>query len=529
MTSAFDLAVSPASIARAVVAVATWIAIAGVNGADLPRPAAPADAGYRIIGAGITGASQLQPGAGTESKLELVSSDVRLVQAFDWAKRQARAYAHDNDPVGPWYEGGEPGRESFCMRDISHQVMGGHALGLDRHTLNMLHRFAENISESRDWCSYWGMTRMNQPRRVDYENDAKFWYCLPANFDVVAACYRMYLWTGDPAYVSDPVFLNFYDRSVNAYVERWALDIDHIMTRPRLLNVRGLYDPKDKFQPNRGLPGYDEQTPGYVASAELLATQYAAYTAYAYFQEFDGHRERARTFAERAAAVRQLVNTTWWNDADHTFYARVDADHRLTGRGSGAFLLHGVVDSPAKIESALASLAQGRTSAEVLYRYGRPEGAYDQMMDVAFGAGSRREYPEVSYAWVGALVNGTLGVNVEAPSPLDAWVKGYWVDKVVRTISGLGTKVAWAELRNLPIRANEITVRQDGMVKTTLVNQSGPAFIWQACFAGAHPKLLVNGRAMDATQEAAPTGEPVSSVRVTLGAGGAVTVAVPSP
>jgi hypothetical protein len=517
-----------------------YIFLAASTGAMALPPSGAADAatapvpparetGYRIIGAGITGASQLQAGVGTEAKLELASSDARLVQAFDWAKRQARVYAHDGDPVGPWYEGGEPGRESFCMRDISHQVMGGHALGLDAHTRNMLHRFAENISESRDWCSYWGMTRMNQPRRVDYKNDAQFWYCLPANFDVVAACYRMYLWTGDAAYVNDPVFLNFYDRSVTEYVERWALDVDHVMTRPRLLNVRGLFDPKDKFQPNRGIPGYDEQTPGYVMSAELLATQYAAYTAYAYFQEFNGRSDKARAFVQRAAAVRQLVDSTWWNEADRSFYARINDSHQLDGRGGGVFLLHGVIDDRAKVKAALGTLGTNRTSAEILYRYGEADAAYERMMDVAYGAGSRREYPEVSYAWIGALVNGTMGVNVEAPSPLDAWSKGYWVEKVVRTMPGLGTKVAWAELRNLPIRANEITIRQDGPTKTTLVNQSGPAFIWQACFAGAHQNLLVNGQAMKATQEPGPMGDPVSSVRVTLGAGGAVTVSVPPP
>ena len=65
--------------------------------------------------------------------------------------RSRRAYARDGDPVGAWYEGGEPGRESFCVRDVSQHVLGGHALGTG-------------------------------PRRVDYEDDARFWYCLAANF-----------------------------------------------------------------------------------------------------------------------------------------------------------------------------------------------------------------------------------------------------------------------------------------------------------------------------------------------------------
>lgn len=482
--------------------------------------------GYRIIGAGITGASQLQPDAGKQSKLTLKSSDEQLVKAFDWAKRQACSYARDEgDPVGAWYEGGEPGRESFCMRDISHQVMGGHALGLVKHNFNMLHRFAENIAESRDWCSYWGMTRMNLPRRVDYRDDSRFWYCLPANFDVVAACCRMYLWTANPAYINDPVFLNFYEHSMTDYVERWALGPEAIMTRPRLLNVRGIFDPSDKFQPNRGLPGYDEQTKGYTAGSDLIGKEYAAFVAYAYIQDMRGRQDQAQKFMEKAVELRKLINTAWWNEAGQYFYQRLDKDHKGEGRGGAIFLLHDAVDD-AKIKGALGGDNGGRGGAEILYKYGQADAAYERMLYTALDPRSRREYPETSFSWVGTLVNGTMGINLEAPAPYDAWVKGYWVDKVVRTLPGLGTKVAWTELSELPVRANTIAVRHDGVRKTRVINQHGPAFIWQACFAGAHESLLVNGNPAKALVEQGPLGE-VSSVRVTIGAGGGATVEVP--
>ncbi|MFA6126609.1 MAG: hypothetical protein WC699_04845 [Bacteroidales bacterium] len=39
------------------------------------------------------------------------------------------SFVFEDDPVGPWYEAAEPGREAFCMRDVSHQSMGAHALG----------------------------------------------------------------------------------------------------------------------------------------------------------------------------------------------------------------------------------------------------------------------------------------------------------------------------------------------------------------------------------------------------------------
>jgi len=189
----------------------------------------------------ITGASEVSPQASpTRSRLEFDSSDARLVEGFNRAKRQAMAYVFDKDPVGPWYEAAEPGREAFCMRDVAHQAMGAHALGLARYNLNMLRRFAENVSDAKDWCSFWEIDRFNRPAPVDYANDSLFWYNLPANFDILDACYRMYLWSGDLSYVNDPAFLNFYNRTVTDYVERWGLSVDEIMTRPRLLNVRGI-------------------------------------------------------------------------------------------------------------------------------------------------------------------------------------------------------------------------------------------------------------------------------------------------
>lgn len=49
---------------------------------------------------------------------------VHLNQVLEWAKEQALAYAFEDDPVGLWYEAALPGREAFCMRDVSHQSMG---------------------------------------------------------------------------------------------------------------------------------------------------------------------------------------------------------------------------------------------------------------------------------------------------------------------------------------------------------------------------------------------------------------------
>ncbi|MFZ0594044.1 MAG: hypothetical protein WAM39_26545, partial [Bryobacteraceae bacterium] len=202
-----------------------------------------------IIAAAVLFAAPALPGNRRfESALTLDSSDARLVEAFNWAKRQALEFAFDGDPVGLWYEAALPGREAFCMRDVAHQATGAHALGLAPHTRNMLHRFAENISESKDWCSYWEIDRYNRPSPADYKSDSEFWYCLPANYDVLDACYRMFLWTGDLTYLDDPAFLNFYNRTVTDFERRWNLDLDRIMRRKRFENISGGdFDPHNPF------------------------------------------------------------------------------------------------------------------------------------------------------------------------------------------------------------------------------------------------------------------------------------------
>ena len=474
----------------------------------------------------ITGASEVQHEPGTtQLKLEFDSSDVPLVEGFHRAKRQAMAYVFDNDdPVGPWYEAAEPGREAFCMRDVAHQAMGAHALGLARENRNMLRRFAENVSESKDWCSFWEIDRFNRPAPVDYQNDALFWYNLPANFDILDACHRMYLWSGDPAYVNDPAFLNFYDRTVTDYVERWGLGLDQVMTRPRLLNVRGIPG-HQKFQSARGIPGYDEGNHDYVLGNDVLATQYAAYLAYARIEETRGNAGLAAVFLKKAEDVRTLVNTKWWNDKDKCFYLRVGKNGNLEGRDSGNLLYWGVVEDGPKLKAAVEN-AGGRR-VEVLYRYGDPDAARDRLLEIMTPGLSRMEYPEVPFSVIGTVVNGTMGVDLEAASALLANVQGGWVETAVRTLPGLGTRIAWAELRNLPIRANEITVRHEGVRRTTFTNLRGPAMIWYAAFPGIHETLLVNGKAAKARIETAPLGKTVSSVRVSVGAGGTVAVAIP--
>lgn len=87
--------------------------------------------------------------------------------------------------LGPWYEAGFAESQAFCMRDVSHQCIGEELNGHGRQNANMMGKFVENISESKDYCTYWEIDKNNLPAPADYVSDQDFWYNLNANFDVM--------------------------------------------------------------------------------------------------------------------------------------------------------------------------------------------------------------------------------------------------------------------------------------------------------------------------------------------------------
>lgn len=464
------------------------------------------------------------------SRLELRSSDTRLVQSFNWARQQAMAYVFDGDPVGPWYEAALPGRRAFCMRDVAHQVAGAEALGLSKYTHNMLHRFAENISQSKDWCSYWEINYLNQPAPIDFKSDSEFWYNLPANFDVLDACYRMYLWTGDKTYIADPVFLNFYDRTVIDYVSRWDLGIDRIMTRRNPAQTSSFF---------HGDPSYEESRRDMVLGVDLLATQCAGYRSYAAIQAIRGDLAKAQVYLRNASNVKELINKRWWNPTAGYLFSFLDSNHQFQGRAGADLLYRDAVEDGPKVQGALDELltkmrnepasAVERKShyAEILYRYGKPEEAYAVIMNLSSPSQERREYPEVSFSIIGAIVNGLMGINVEPGAPIEDLPQEKPFVTIVRTLPQLTAKTTWAELRNLPVGDGSITVRHYGERRTILINHEKKDLVWEAAFPGSYATLVVNGKPVNAHTEFLHLGLTMTWVRIRVKPGKSSRIEIP--
>jgi hypothetical protein len=454
-------------------------------------------------------ASIRRPGA-----ISLSSDHAALVEGFDWARATALSYVREGDPVGPWFEAALPDREAFCMRDVSHQTEGALALGLYDHTLNMMRKFAASVAESRDWCGYWEIDRLDRPAPVDYRSDTDFWYNLPANFDLVQAAERAWQWTGDSTWLTDPVLEEFRWRSLTDYVRHWDPDGDGIMQSPVSAGIRGI-------------PTYWEG-PGQRAATggDLVAAQYAANRSFSVMLRSRGRGgdlEKAQTFADEADRLRTLYNETWWSDELGRFYSAILPDGTFDTTDIPSmqiFPLHfGIVD-PARATLLFAGLTPGVNVeelsylAEVHYRYGHHAEAFGHLLAQMEPALERREYPENPFTAVGGVVRWLAGVQ-----PLAA-------DGVVETRSGLPDEVGWLELSEVPVFDGSLSLRHEGRESTRLTRLSGSWTTWRAVFPGALDTLLVDGQAKAAESRRTETGEAESFVEVELGRGKTRTVTV---
>jgi hypothetical protein len=432
-------------------------------------------------------------------QLTFLSSDSELVHSFGWAKEQAMAYVFDNDPVGKWYEASLPQREAFCMRDVSHQAMGAHALGLAAWNRNMLLKFAVNISESKDWCTYWEINRYDKPAPVDYRNDKEFWYNLPANFDVLDCCWRMYLWTGDRIYIEDPVFLNFYERTVEDYVERWDLGLGKIMTRARFMN-REFFDPEDHFHTCRGIPSYHEGHPGNTQlGIDLLTFQSAAYLAYAEIMDLRQKGGEADIYRKKAKDIRSFIQKEWWDAENKEFCTIYQTDGNYSkGGGLQVILMHKDVLKPGdKMIQNLRHLEE-KPPVNIELK------SYRILLELSNPQTRRRDYPEVSFAVIGSIVGGLMDIKSDARN------------RTVSTLSRLTEQTDWAEIDSVPVFGNTIEVRHIGQEETIFTNKSGKTLTWIARFHAEGEELLVDGKAKQAKRSIDLIGNPVLWIKVVV-------------
>jgi hypothetical protein len=462
------------------------------------------------------------------SNLQFESSDKKLVQAFHWAKSRALDYAHDDsDPVGPWYEAALPKRDSFCMRDVSHQTTGAAALGLYRENHNMLKQFAAAVSPARDWAGYWEIDKLGHPSAADYLSDNDFWYNLPANFDLLDGIVRMWRWTGDNSYINDPSFQRFFETTATAYVNAWDLQPDLILNRPRLMNQRLA---KGKFVQERGIPSYTEGENNFNLGTDLLAAEYRAFESLRSVAISRHEVRHSQLYAKTAYKILRLIEDRAWSEKDRHFVGFFSQDGSTHGSGDAMVLYFGATKDSAHIRAALShiqsveylkkiGIEEESYLAQTFYRYGENRAAYERIMDLTRPDKDRRDYPEVSFSVIGAIVTGMMGIEVVDTGNAEG--------SLLRSISRLPKNSDSAALKGVRIRENLVNLEHVGDRSSTLTNRSGPTLHWQATFSGKVPLLMVDGRPVRTKMSSNAALAPVSWINTDVASGAIVVVSRP--
>lgn len=429
--------------------------------------------------------------SGVFGQAVFTSSDTALEQAFVRARDMALSYRGPaTDPVGPWYEAALPARAAFCVRDVSHQLIGAEVLGMQAENRNMLNRFLEGISESKDWCTFWEIHKSGRPAVEDYRNDKEFWYNLNANFELIYAGWRMYMWTGDTAFINSAAFRDFSAITVGPFVDRWHLRPEALLNRPAYPNAPVPFNEKDYFHRCRGLPSYYEAIADMGMGADLVAAMYRGFSAYADIAGWRGDHRAEKQFRAKAEAYRQQLETKWW-DGQAGLYNTYFTHGRKFGKGEGeTFLLwYDALKNGDRVRKTIANMGSKQWNVENLSylsyqfsRFGYFDESYRFILYLTDPATPRREYPEVSFGVMEGIVQGLMGVSPDG--------RNGRLTTVYNSHSP-----HFCEIAGLKVLSSDIRLRHEPG-RSVLKNEGSRPFTWRAAFNGRATGIRINGKKM---------------------------------
>ncbi|MGW4649280.1 hypothetical protein [Kitasatospora sp. NPDC004289] len=480
------------------------------------------------------------------------SSDPRVVEMFDWAKRKANSWvllAGSTGPVnvdennrfgtgtavyGPSYWAGYANRSGYYSRDMAHQVVGAQVLGLTAENRTMLRSFAASATEAHKYYPVWAHNfDTGTYLSIDYRRPDLFVREVPAPFELVEKAAQAYRWSGDKSYVEDEVFWDFYRHTTEEFV---AL---HDQAKPNGGVAVAEGTGKGIFS---GTASYNEQGNEKLAEAgDGIAAQYQAYLGLAALARGKGDTALAARAEQQAAALKQYFNSEWSGAGSGADMVRAYSLDGTAFKGWGLenswFMpMKRIIEAGPRNEAYLdyvdaqAAGPDGPSNIEAFtylpdtfFANNRNDAAwkwmkyvYDQrdVQHVNASQGPNGDYPEVSFTLVGQTVSGLLGLEPDAPN------------RRLTTQSRLPAGMDWLQVDDIPVGKDRIGLRQDGVNRSTLTNHSASrTYTWEARFAGSHPTLSVDGVARKA-QTKVEHGVTYTYLTVKVAAGQTVSVAV---
>lgn len=452
------------------------------------------------------------------SSLTLNSSNSSLVDAFNWAKPKALSYVQTGNGSNiPSYWAGYTFRNAFYSRDVAHQTVGAHLLGLDNENFSMLKQFAQSATSARKYYPLWAFGFDGSVYGTDYHNDNDFVREVPVTFELVEKSYNQYLWTGDANWINDPAMWNYYTNTVNGFITNHDGN-NNTVAEEHSTNI---------FQ---GVSTFNENGEGLIESGDGIGSEYQALLAYAGVQAARGDSAGSSATLTRAAALKSHFNTNWFSTSANRYirgYVNPWTPKTDFGKENSWFMPMKQITDPGSrtdsyldyIDSTVSGMSPFNIEAysylpDTFYPWGRNDQGWKWLK---YLMNSRDNYPEISYTIIGHIGANMMGIQPDAAN--------HQVTTLPRLPSGNPSEVAWVDLNHVPVGGHDLYVKHEGNVKTTLTHNSGPsALTWEAEFDGSYANLKVNGVSQAASTKTI-NGKIISYVTVTVGAGQTATVA----
>ncbi|MCG8582188.1 MAG: hypothetical protein MI866_19860 [Bacteroidales bacterium] len=477
----------------------------------------------------------------------LQSDNAILQDGFNWAVEKTAQFVmtgktglvnkDERNPKGtgtaiymPSYWAGYYDRTAFYGRDFVHQATGAQMVGLTKENYTMLHTFASNATEGRDWWTLWAFNFDGTPHQIDYRGEDKFVKELPAQFELVEKAWDLYRWSGDERYINDPVLWNFYTRTLRDFISLHDT------------NNNGVAEGKGGIWV--GSCTYNERGEYPIEAGDGIACQYQATLAYAHMLMARGEKQNAQQWYNKAGALKDYFNKDW-SVTDDASYARGINKQGVKLNGFGKenswfmplklitepgkrnddylrFISENLGDGIGTTPTAPKNIEAYTYIPDMYFHYNWSDEAWKWMKYILSvkdlpherpSQGSNGDYPEISYTIVSQVIEGMMGISPAA-------AKGG-----LMTLARLPQDVNTVRVNTVSFGKYCVDVQHNGHQKTVLSNKSKQPLKWEVCFYGTYDTIFVNGEKIPAEHKN-NNGSIISFAKVDLEPGVTMTAEV---
>ncbi len=331
-------------------------------------------------------------------------------------------------------------RTAYYIRDYVHQAAGAYLVGLYDELYNMFYTFVSHASEETGWFAPWAFNFDNTVYYMDTPNYKKFVREITSQFELVEKAYQLYLWSGDNRYIENDVIFGFVEKIMSVFIDR----LDGVVLKEK----NGI--PEGRGDIWKGSSTYNERGFHAAEAGDSIGAMYKAILAYAAILEIRGNSERAKVQLDRAEKLKAYFNKEWsvvdGSDMyayaiDHKgrkYYEWYKKGSKIYGGASLLFipmkeltycgernnkLLDYIFEKELDESTREDNIESLTYLPDVFFPYNQNDRAWFWMKHIISQKdlphehktqGTNGDYPEISFTFISQVVEGIMGVCVNA-------------------------------------------------------------------------------------------------------------------